>query len=497
MARAALALGLVWPGLTSAQQTAPPEAPEIPDPVQPDAPTEGAPPATETPDAGAAVPTPEPAPPEPIAAPPAATPAAAAPEPVATPPARATELERLPQEPREEPIETWGAIDPGEGFEIAKTNYGNLKISIYALTRYINQLPADQSFVDHLGRERDIDTRQDIQLHRVLLSFMGFIYHPKLNYAATVWTVNATNQVAVVGNLSYRFGKAFHLFAGINGLPGTRSLGGSHPFWLGHDRVMADEFFRPGFTSGVWANGELFPAFYYRVMLGNNLSTLGISAGELTRDLALSGSVWWMPTTSEFGPRGGFGDYEVHRSVATRFGTSFTHHRENRASDLSMSTPDSTQVHLSDSLLLYETDALAPGVTVENANYDMWAIDAGLKYRGFFLQTEYYFRWLTKFDADGPLPVDRIFDHGFYVQGSFMLLPTLLELYGATSWVFGQFGDGHEYLGGANVYPFDTRNMRLNAQLIRIKRSPASSTFGYYVGGQTGVTLALAASVLF
>ena len=83
-------------------------------------------------------------------------------------------------------------MDPGDGFEVAKTKYGNLKISAYALVRYINQLPADQSFVDHLGQQRIIDTRSDIQLHRVLLHFMGFVYDPKFNYVVSVWTVNST-----------------------------------------------------------------------------------------------------------------------------------------------------------------------------------------------------------------------------------------------------------------------------------------------------------------
>ena len=35
-----------------------------------------------------------------------------------------------------------------------------------------------------------------------------------------------------------------------------RSLDGSHPYWLASDRVLADEFFRPGFTSGVWLTGQ-------------------------------------------------------------------------------------------------------------------------------------------------------------------------------------------------------------------------------------------------
>ena len=40
-----------------------------------------------------------------------------------------------------------------------------------------------------------------------------------------------------------------------------------------------------------------------------------------------------------------------------------------------------------------------------------------------------------------------------------------------------------------NFYPIDTRNHRLNMQVIDVNRSPVSSAFGYYVGGQKGTTL--------
>jgi hypothetical protein len=393
--------------------------------------------------------------------------------------------------------ERWGAIDPGKGFLVGRNKYGSMSISAYVLVRYINQLPAQQSFTDHLGRTQPIDPRNDIQIHRILLNFLGFIYKPKLNYVVTCWTVNSTQQVAIVGALDYQFHKAFDLYVGIVGNAGTRSMNGSHPYWLAPDRVMADEFFRPGFTSGVWATGELLPKFFYKAMLGNNLSQLGISAVALTRHFATSGSVWWMPTTGEFGPRGAYGDFENHSKLATRIGTSFTHSRENRFNDLSERSPDNTQIRLSDGLLFFQADALAPGVTVIEANFDLHAIDAGIKYKGIFLQTEYFFRRLSKFNADGPLPLSSIFDHGFYVQAAFFPIPKKLEVYAATSQVFGQFRYSYEYLGGVNFYPADTRNFRVNAQVIGVNRSPTGSTFGYYVAGQKGVTLSLASSILF
>lgn len=396
---------------------------------------------------------------------------------------------------------TWGDMTPGKGFKVASTEHGDLSISAYGLVRYINQLPPNQNFRDHLGREHEVDTRQDVNLHRVLIHFLGWAYDPKLRYALSVWTVNATEQVRVVGNLSYRFNEHFNLVGGIGGMPGTRSLLGSHPYWLAHDRVMADEYFRPGFTAGLWAEGRAVGDLYYKFMLGNNISQLGVAANELTRSMSPSLSLWWMPTTGEFGPQGGFGDWEHHEQLATRFGISGTFSREDRAAQLSQSGPDATQIRLGDSLFLFETGALADGVTVRRADYGLLAADAGFKYKGFFLQMEAYRRWLADFDANGPLPVDDIVDNGFYVQAAFFPIEKKLELYGATSWVFADedagFDTSYELLAGANWYPFDTRNARINLQSIYVADSPVSSTFGFYTGGLDGFVLSLGASVFF
>jgi len=90
---------------------------------------------------------------------------------------------------------------------------------------------------------------------------------------------------------------------------------------------------------------------------------------------------------------------------------------------------------------------------------------------------------------------------GFYVQTSFYPVAKKLELYGATSEIWGDheagFGRSFEYLGGANFYPANTRNHRVNAQVMHVDGSPVNSTFGYYTGGQKGTTLSLAASVFF
>ena len=424
---------------------------------------------------------------------------------------RATEsrkTEKPSQEPRatesretDKPVETWGAVEPGKGFLIGKTSLGELYISGYALVRYLDQMPAGQTFTDHLGRTRRVDARNDIWAHRIMVHLKGWVGLPKLRYQLTFWTVNTTDQDALFAVLGYQFHRVFSLYAGLNALPGTRTLQGSHPYWLGHDRVMADEFFRPYFTHGVWATGEVLEGLWYQAMVGNNLSALGITAAQLTRNHSYAASVWWTPTTGEFGPNGSFDDYEYHEEVATRFGVSGSFSHEDSFIEGASKAPENTTIRLADSVNIFELGALAPDISVAEVRYRLLSADAGMKYRGIFLQAHYFHRWLDDLEADGPLPVDSIVDKGFYLQAAFYPVKQKLELYGATSWVFADdsagFDDAHEYLGGANWFPAATRDVRVNVQLIRVNRSPVNSSFGYYVGGQKGMTASLAASVLF
>ena len=194
-------------------------------------------------------------------------------------------------------IETWGEFNPGTGFLVGRSSLGELAISGYGLVRYINQTPAEQEFTDHLGNTRPVDGRNDIYPHRVMVFFKGWLGTRKLIYSMTFWTVLDTSQNAIFTNVGYQFHRKFSIYAGLNGNPGTRSLQGNHPLWLGNDRVMADEFFRPFFGSGVWAQGEVVPGLWYNAMLSNNNSILDVKSSQLDRKWTTGASTWWMPTT--------------------------------------------------------------------------------------------------------------------------------------------------------------------------------------------------------
>ena len=390
----------------------------------------------------------------------------------------------------------FGEFNPGRGFTVGRGEYGELNLSGYMAARYLNQLPGVQSATDHLGRPINVAPRQDFQFHRVMLFSSGWLFHPNFQYSTFLWTVQDTNQVAVGGALYYKFGRHMTLGMGWNAYPGTLSLQGSHPYWESYDRVMADEFFRPYFSQGLFAQGEIIPKLQYRWMVGNNNSNLDVAAVKLDRDLSAGGALTWLPTTGEFGPRGAFGDYEWHESVATRFNLAYTYSPEERQSPIG--TPaGNTTLRLADSLNIFDAGALTNGVTVERTHYQMLSAAAGMKYHGFWLQGEGYGRRLDNFVADGKLPVGVVRDTGFYVQVAKMIVPNRFELYGATSYIFSDYGHPKEFIVGGNYYPWNTRNIRLNTQLINVGHSPVSSTFGFYVGQLTGQVFSFGVTALY
>ena len=72
-----------------------------------------------------------------------------------------------------------GGFDPGKGFLVGRGSAGELSISGYALVRYVNQMPGEQTFTDHLGNERTVDGRNDIWPHRVMVFLKGWLGTPE------------------------------------------------------------------------------------------------------------------------------------------------------------------------------------------------------------------------------------------------------------------------------------------------------------------------------
>jgi len=252
---------------------------------------------------------------------------------------------------------------------------------------------------------------------------------------------------------------------------------------------MADNFFRPGFTQGVWANGEPVNGLNYLAFVGNGLNTLNISANKIDTHLLFSGSVWWEPLGPYGEPgksRNMYDDYFASDDVRVRFGTAFTRSREDRFSNLDQSSPENTSLYNSDGVLTFSAGAFAPGVTVDQATYRMWTADGGIKWSGLAVNAQYFVRWLSDFEADGPLPLESTFDRGAEISASFFVAPKKVMLFGRGSWVKGEFGDSDEYGVGLKWFFLPTERLWLNTELFRVNRAPYSGAFTPYTAGMTG-----------
>jgi DUF3011 family protein len=381
---------------------------------------------------------------------------------------------------------------PNIGFLIFDGEKGQIYLRLFTYARYLNQRNLDDSYVDAFGNSHTVQRRQDMQLQKFFLPFSGWFLTPKMRYYLYVWSSNASQgdpaQVVGGGNISWSFNRFATVGAGITSLPAVRSTEGQFPYWLGvDDRLIADEFFRGSYTSGVWLKGELHPKVKYMAMFANNLSTLGVSAAQLNNKFdTQSYSVQWLPTTGEFGPWAGFGDYEGHEKLATRVGLHYTYSVEDKQSQPGTDGIENSQIRLSDGSSVFTPNLFGPGVTVNEVTYKMTSLDAGVKYKGASLEAEYYRRWLSHFTGVSTGGIADVSDNGYQLQASAMAVPKALQLYFGASQIFGgPYGDDWEVRGGENWFPMKQRGIRVNAEWMYVNRSPVGYTaYPYPVGAK-------------
>jgi hypothetical protein len=374
----------------------------------------------------------------------------------------------------------WGAYTPNFGYKVANTELGDMSVSIYSYVRYLNQKNLAPTYTNYFGVTSTLQQRQDVQINKVQIKFLGWVLNPKMRYFLYAWSSNASQgqaaQVVLAGNLNYRFNKYFTLAGGITALPGVRSTEGQFPFWLGVDtRLITDEFFRPSYTSGIWAKGDLTKTLRYYAMIGNNLSTLGVSAAQIDNAFnTVSTMVEWNPTTGEFGA--GFGDFENHQKVATRLAGHYTTSTETAQEQPGQDTFENTQIRLSDGSVIFTPNLFGPGITVNTLRYQMVSFDGGIKYHGWAFEGEGYSRWLNDFTGPGTSAIHERHDTGYQFQLSMMPIQKRLQLYSGGSHIIGQYGSPYDARIGTNWFPYKNRVLRWNTEALYLFRSPVGYT---------------------
>jgi hypothetical protein len=389
---------------------------------------------------------------------------------------------------------TWSTYQPNSGFKLASTDKGDLTVRVLTYLRYLNQMGLDPRSTDSFGNTTTLDRRQDIQMQKVVVFFQGWLMDPKFRYLAYVWSSNPSQglgaQVVVAGNLNYIVNPHLTVGGGVENLPSVRSCEGNFPFWLTVDnRLMADEFFRGSFTMGVWARGEVLDRLSYRAMLGNNLSQLGVDAGQLDNKLnTISTALIWLPTTGEFGTNGVYGDFDTHQDVATRLAAHYTSSTEDRQGAPNTDAFENVQIRLSDGNPIFTPDLFGDGIQVTSADYHMFSTDGGVKYRGLSLDGEFYWRLVNNLrgPGTGALAFGELNDHGLQLQASGMVMPMELQAYAGFSKVFGEYGNPWDLRFGINWYPAHNHVLRWNTEYLYADHSPVGGLSLPTVVGGTG-----------
>jgi hypothetical protein len=350
--------------------------------------------------------------------------------------------------------------------------------------RYTGFSRRDKTYVMDDGTSGESTNRNDFEIERGRLEFAGHVADPRLQYYLNLDFDTDDNHQAVAHDFwfNYKFSEAFNLHVGKAFVPGSRDwLDGSSTTHLS-DRSLANSFFRPDRSLGVWTLGEPSKGLFYRAMMSNGFSTSDLGSDDIDTNFTYSTSVWG-DIIGEFGS--GRTDLEYHIAPAVRVGTSFTYSPITQPGGEPSDEADA--IRLSNGVRLDDEGAVAPGVTVGEYDIFLYAVDFAGKYRGFSLYGELYFRALENLVGNGPISEHSYFDKGGFVDVGYFVVPKLIEPVLRYSYIDGELSDAYEYGAGVNWYVDRSYRNKFTLDVTRIDDSPTNTSGVNLRTGDTGL----------
>ena len=247
---------------------------------------------------------------------------------------------------------------------------------------------------------------------------------------------------------------------------------------------MANDFFRPDRTIGIWASGRIRDAFNYEVMVGNGYRTSNIPNSATDNKFTFAATNYWDPH-GDFG--GQLVDYDYSCAPLVRYGHSFVFSPVSDDQLAGVPLGEADFVRLTDGTRLGQLGSLTPGVTASNFDIYFYGVDAAAKWRGWSINAEVFLRWIENIRGDGALTITDLLQRGFYVEGGRFLIPQKLDVNLRYSQVSGLFGDSSEYSGGVNWYPLETHKMKISCDVTVLDGSPLNNTTSDILVGDSGV----------
>lgn len=377
-----------------------------------------------------------------------------------------------------------------KGFYLRYTNVQTqsfeLKTNARIQLRHVAFSRDEESWTDHAGVTREIRNRNYFDVERARLIFSGHAFAPEIKYFIQLDGDTDDGHTLEFFDFwwGYQFSETCQIQFGKRKVPAVRN-------WLLPafdtrlaDRPLATDFFRPDRTIGLWLVGQPTEQLHYELMAGDAYRGINAPPAELNDRLAFAGTLYWDP----LGPYGsGVVDFESTCSPLVRVGHSWAYASQSGLNEFGKPLGESDFERLTDGTRLTQIGALAPGAIVNC--YDVWlnAVDFAVKYQGWSLNAEYLWQWIDRIRADRNVPYTDLFQHGFYVEAGFFVLPERLELNALYSRVSGRFATRNEYTGGFRWYFRQGKNLHFAFDVTALDGSPLNNTASDILVGDDGV----------
>lgn len=341
------------------------------------------------------------------------------------------------------------------------------------------------SWTDNAGVTRGVRNRNALDIERARLSFKGTALDPRLTYFYQLdGDTDGRHTVDFFDYWwSWKVNDCFNIQFGKRKVSASRQwlLGARRTRFI--DRPMANDFFRPDRTIGIWGRGKTGTTGSYEVMIGNGYRTSNLPNSTTDDQLTYA-------YTHYFDPNGDFGgqlvDFDCNCEPLIRFGHSFVY-SPITSEALGNPLAETDFLRLTDGTRLNQIGALSPGVTVSGVDVFFYGVDFAAKWQGWSFNTEVFLRWLENFESDGALPVAALLQRGFYVEGGKFIIPQTLDFNLRYSEVRGLPGGGSEYTAGFNWYPMENNfKLKWSFDVTWLDGSPLNNSSSDILVGDDG-----------
>ncbi|MEQ8849416.1 hypothetical protein [Botrimarina sp.] len=363
--------------------------------------------------------------------------------------------------------------------------------------RYTGFARDEETWTDAAGVSRPVRNRNNFDSERLRLNLQGTAIDKDLSYYLIFDgdSDGGSNVDQLAYIVTYRFDDALQVRLGRWKVASDREWLLSSRFLSLVDRSMATEFFRVGFSDGVWLLGELEGGWFYETSLTNGLRTSTRQPFNLDNNLGWAATVYADP----LGPYGaGLGDYEWHESPVVRYGASLAYDRSTDREDAGFPLGDNNFLRLSDGTRLADVGALGPGSRVLSDSVLEAAADFAVKWCSWGVSTEVFLRSIHDIRADGPIDRDQVTDYGYRLDVGKFFVPKRLDGWARHSHVAGPLGNANEFALGFNYYFGDIGSgdndlsdlvNKFSMDVTLVDGSPVTTTTADLIAGDDGLLL--------